>query len=157
MESLRQRRNVLSSQARTCTGILPPIRRLAPEIIEDIFLHCLPPRRSRTPSRLKAPILPCQICSSWRRIALGLSELWEVLALCVTRDNIDEDGRTTGENSLSAAQEWFSRTCPDTSLEYFCQVQLTADACDEAPEIVSRILLPFTYPLSHTRVEQLGH
>lgn len=52
-----------------------PIHSLPPEILGDIFMHCVPPRVSVCSIR-KAPMLLCQVCSYWRELALSLPMLW---------------------------------------------------------------------------------
>ncbi|KAF9463442.1 hypothetical protein BDZ94DRAFT_1258823 [Collybia nuda] len=142
LANLTQIRNNWTSKVDICTKILSPIRHLPPEIIVEIFIHCLPGSRSRTLSRLKAPILLCQICSAWRGIALGISALWEELAVCINYETTDS-GNTVIRHVM-AAGEWFSRAGPDALLNYSCDIHLSEETCYEAPRILSEVLLPYT-------------
>ncbi|KAJ7685693.1 hypothetical protein DFH06DRAFT_49024 [Mycena polygramma] len=54
--------------------------RIPPEILAEIFMHCLPPRTSR-PNVVRAPLLLCGICRRWRDIALFTPALWSSLGI----------------------------------------------------------------------------
>ncbi|PPQ73309.1 hypothetical protein CVT26_015337 [Gymnopilus dilepis] len=56
--------------------ILSPIRRLPPDILHEIFYHCLPTHRNPVMSEREAPILFTVVCRSWRSIALSSPRLW---------------------------------------------------------------------------------
>jgi len=57
---------------------------LPPEILSQIFIHCLSltkyPTQYMQPDVTIAPMLLCQISSRWRHVALNTPRLWEVLA-----------------------------------------------------------------------------
>jgi hypothetical protein len=58
-----------------------PIEVLPPELLAEIFVHCLPspswmPERPRVN---EAPMLLCQVCSYWRELAISLPFLWSSL------------------------------------------------------------------------------
>ncbi|KAF8164081.1 hypothetical protein BJ912DRAFT_864238, partial [Pholiota molesta] len=63
-----------------------PIGRIPCEIVREIFIHCLPHHYLDSdlihtqPNAMVAPMLLCQICSSWRQIALEYPALWSHLA-----------------------------------------------------------------------------
>ncbi|KAJ7441326.1 hypothetical protein B0H11DRAFT_2096527 [Mycena galericulata] len=57
-----------------------PMSRVPPEIISEIFLHCLP-FGVDTPLPSEAPLLLCQISSQWRDIALSTPGLWSEISL----------------------------------------------------------------------------
>lgn len=54
-----------------------PLLNLSPELVGEIFCHCLPERASFSSS--EAPLLLTQVCSSWRTIAVGTPRLWSSL------------------------------------------------------------------------------
>ena len=64
-------------------AILSPARRLLPDIIREIFYHCLPPGRNPTLSATEAPMLLTQVCSLWRAIALTSPRIWAGLHIVV--------------------------------------------------------------------------
>ncbi|KAJ7910543.1 hypothetical protein B0H13DRAFT_2011981 [Mycena leptocephala] len=54
-------------------------RRLPQEIVEEIFLDCLPTDHNAIMSAAEAPLLLGRICSAWRSIAFGMPRLWNTL------------------------------------------------------------------------------
>ncbi|KAJ6536543.1 hypothetical protein DFH09DRAFT_1324579 [Mycena vulgaris] len=63
-------------------AVTSPILSLPPELICEIFLHCLPPQRT-LPSPKDAPLLLAQVCRQWRGIALSLPVLWTSICVAV--------------------------------------------------------------------------
>ncbi|KAJ6453093.1 hypothetical protein C8R45DRAFT_635360 [Mycena sanguinolenta] len=63
----------------------PSVLLLPPEIIVDIFCHCLPTptpglESHSWPSPQETPLLLAQICCQWRYICLGTPQLWASIA-----------------------------------------------------------------------------
>ncbi|KAF7325392.1 F-box domain-containing protein [Mycena venus] len=59
-----------------------PIRRaptLPPEILAEIFIHCLPVSGLVTPDPAEPPLALCAICRWWREVALSTPRLWSSL------------------------------------------------------------------------------
>ncbi|KAF8870917.1 hypothetical protein BD779DRAFT_1680743 [Infundibulicybe gibba] len=52
---------------------------LPPEILGEIFLHCLPPGEWGSFSARDAPLLLIKVCCSWREVALSTPSLWSRL------------------------------------------------------------------------------
>lgn len=57
-------------------ALMAPIRRPPVDVIQEIFLHCLPTIHNAVISSEESPILLTRICSGWRRIALNTAALW---------------------------------------------------------------------------------
>ncbi|KZT19809.1 hypothetical protein NEOLEDRAFT_1245638 [Neolentinus lepideus HHB14362 ss-1] len=55
------------------------IRRLPPELLSQIFIHCLLPDTFLSPKWQVAPLLPSQVCHIWRITALSTPLLWASL------------------------------------------------------------------------------
>ncbi|KAJ6593438.1 hypothetical protein B0H19DRAFT_919720, partial [Mycena capillaripes] len=51
-------------------------RQVPVEVLEVVFQFCLPHTDYVVPDPLQAPLLLCQICSSWRAVALVTPSLW---------------------------------------------------------------------------------
>jgi hypothetical protein len=102
LESLSEER----AKKRKCIDIhnslLSPIRKLAPELLAEVFLHTLQ-EEPLTPKAKTAPLLLLKVCKVWRIIALGTPQLWASL-------DIDH---ATGKHVQSIAN-WLSRSgsCP---------------------------------------------
>ncbi|PFH46949.1 hypothetical protein AMATHDRAFT_125205, partial [Amanita thiersii Skay4041] len=54
-----------------------PIQRLSPEILAEIFAHCL--NKLHSNNIRHCPLLLCRVCSSWRALALHTPRLWSSL------------------------------------------------------------------------------
>ncbi|KAJ7496877.1 hypothetical protein FB451DRAFT_1003958, partial [Mycena latifolia] len=59
--------------------------RVPVEVLEVIFQKCLPQTDYILPNSTRAPLLLCQICSSWRRVALVTPSLWCSLSVHLDR------------------------------------------------------------------------
>ncbi|KII83264.1 hypothetical protein PLICRDRAFT_119641, partial [Plicaturopsis crispa FD-325 SS-3] len=53
--------------------LLTPARALPPELLSQIFIHCL---EEEEPSIDRAPLLLGRVCRRWRSISLSTPELW---------------------------------------------------------------------------------
>ncbi|KAJ6594888.1 hypothetical protein B0H19DRAFT_883348, partial [Mycena capillaripes] len=86
-------------------ALISPVRRLPHDIIQEIFLACLPTRRKAVMSSSKAPLLLGHVCSGWQTIALSKPMLWSSLHIHL---NWLSDLR------ISAVAEWLARAaaCP---------------------------------------------
>jgi hypothetical protein len=66
------------------------VRRLSPELLSEIFMHCLPQNNYELTSlrRDAAPLLFGQVCSYWRKVSLSTPGLWSSLCLnlCTPRN-----------------------------------------------------------------------
>ncbi|KAJ7747729.1 hypothetical protein B0H16DRAFT_1692274 [Mycena metata] len=54
-------------------------QRLPHDIVQEIFIACLPHDSNAVMSRKEAPLLLCEICSAWRNLALNTPTLWASL------------------------------------------------------------------------------
>ncbi|KAJ6594636.1 hypothetical protein B0H19DRAFT_901465, partial [Mycena capillaripes] len=82
-------------------------RRLPRDIVQEIFLACLPTDKNAAMSPQEAPLLLCRICSAWREVALSTPRLWASLHIPLL--SILED-----ERRMAALVQWFKRSseCP---------------------------------------------
>ncbi|KAJ7074462.1 hypothetical protein C8F01DRAFT_952981, partial [Mycena amicta] len=75
---------------------------LPPEIIEEIFVACLPADDNPTPNPCTAPLLLLQICSRWREIALSAGRLWTSMRINLVSETV--------EKRISLLETWLRRT-----------------------------------------------
>ena len=73
---LKEKKAGIQKSIDTYNAILSPARRLLPDILREIFYHCLPEDRNPTLSAKEAPMLLTRICSIWRAIALSSPQIW---------------------------------------------------------------------------------
>lgn len=57
-------------------ALTSPIRRIPQEILQEIFIHCLPTDHNAIMSAHEAPLMLGRICSSWRSISISMPRLW---------------------------------------------------------------------------------
>ncbi|KAJ3736081.1 hypothetical protein DFJ43DRAFT_990080, partial [Lentinula guzmanii] len=61
-------------------SLLSPVRRIPPETLAEIFIHCLPADSLYAVRNLaEAPLIFTTICHDWRQIALNTPQLWRSL------------------------------------------------------------------------------
>ncbi|KAJ3782345.1 hypothetical protein GGU10DRAFT_81937, partial [Lentinula aff. detonsa] len=61
-------------------SLLSPVRRIPPETLAEIFIHCLPTDSLYAVRNLaEAPLIFTTICHDWRQIALNTPRLWSSL------------------------------------------------------------------------------
>ncbi|KAJ7762558.1 hypothetical protein B0H16DRAFT_1368759 [Mycena metata] len=79
MDDLKQERDGVSSYVDAHEALISPVRRLPHDIIQEIFVACLPTHRNCVMSAVEAPVLLGRICTSWRSISLSTPRLWACL------------------------------------------------------------------------------
>lgn len=68
-------------------ALFSPIRRIPPELLGEIFFHCLPAETYIRPSAKEYPLLFTQISSTWRAVALATPALWTSLAVNLSTES----------------------------------------------------------------------
>ncbi|KAF8629914.1 hypothetical protein AX15_003192 [Amanita polypyramis BW_CC] len=89
------RRNLLLASKKSKAkrlALVFPIHRLPREILAEIFIKCLPDAKLETlwTSKSFAPILLCNICSSWRELAVATPHLWSTLGISIRDSALDK-------------------------------------------------------------------
>jgi hypothetical protein len=79
IDDLSRERDELSRFVEDHRALLSGVRQLPKELVQDIFLSCLPNDRNAVMSSAEAPVLLGRICKSWRQIALSTPQLWSSL------------------------------------------------------------------------------
>ncbi|KAJ7649165.1 hypothetical protein B0H17DRAFT_1022522, partial [Mycena rosella] len=79
IDKLTTQRAGLSAYVDAHKALISPARRLPLDIIQEIFVTCLPTDRNCAMSAVEAPILLGRICSAWRAISLLTPRLWAKL------------------------------------------------------------------------------
>ncbi|KAJ7657786.1 hypothetical protein DFH06DRAFT_1197148 [Mycena polygramma] len=81
IDKLAQERDGLGAFVKAHKALISPVRRLPLDIIQEIFLACLPTYRNCVMSAKEPPVLLGRICSSWRAISLSTPRLWTKIHL----------------------------------------------------------------------------
>ncbi|KAJ7131065.1 hypothetical protein C8R44DRAFT_774345 [Mycena epipterygia] len=79
IQDLASQRDKLVHYIDSHKALISPARRLPRDIVQEIFIACLPTHRNPAMSCSEAPLLLGRICSGWRTIALSTSALWASL------------------------------------------------------------------------------
>ncbi|KAJ7211823.1 hypothetical protein B0H12DRAFT_1195034, partial [Mycena haematopus] len=80
IDNLAEERHRIGAYVEAHKALVSPIRRLPLDIIQELFVACLPTHRNCVMSASEAPVLlGCIVCSSWRTISLSTPRLWASL------------------------------------------------------------------------------
>ncbi|KAF7370257.1 hypothetical protein MSAN_00656800 [Mycena sanguinolenta] len=130
-----------------------PFRRLPRDIIEAIFLACLPAHRNCVMSAQEAPVLLGRICSSWRAISFSAPRLWSRLHVAkpTVPYNINSTTAVCAYEAkiaqrLEVAAAWLRRsgTCPlSVSLQSSHHYDLRTAYDTSRTDPFMDILIPF--------------
>ncbi|KAJ7162278.1 hypothetical protein C8R46DRAFT_346944 [Mycena filopes] len=107
IQELSTQRDKIRTYIASHRALISTPRRLPRDIIDEIFLACLPTTRNATMSFKEAPLLLCRVCSAWRHIALSTPALWASL-------HIPFHFVLADERRMPALVEWLERSgaCP---------------------------------------------
>ncbi|KAJ7095162.1 hypothetical protein B0H15DRAFT_94819 [Mycena belliarum] len=83
MAHLIEQRENMCNDIDAHQAMITPVRRLPRDILQEIFVACLPTDRNSVITPLDAPMLLGQICSPWRTIALTTPCLWSTLHVVI--------------------------------------------------------------------------
>ncbi|KAJ7173428.1 hypothetical protein C8R46DRAFT_991215 [Mycena filopes] len=76
IDELAEERERVRSFVDPHKDLISPFRRLPLDVIQEIFVACLPTHRNCVMTAVEAPVLLGRICSAWRSISLGTPRLW---------------------------------------------------------------------------------
>ncbi|KAJ7657297.1 hypothetical protein DFH06DRAFT_1197914 [Mycena polygramma] len=102
IHELAERRDRVKKYIEPHKALVSLPRRLPQDVVEEIFLACLPTHHNAIMSAETAPLLLGRICSAWRSIAFSMLRLWASLHVSV--DFIHPDERT------AAFARWLGRS-----------------------------------------------
>ncbi|KAJ7368766.1 hypothetical protein DFH08DRAFT_832193 [Mycena albidolilacea] len=105
LDDMRSRLQDLQSQLES---IAYPILTLPPELVSEIFIHCLPAERfTDVVNPSEAPLLLTHVCRAWRQIAISTPALWATF---------DINDMLSLPRIAEITQTWFERArkCPLT-------------------------------------------
>ena len=163
METMKMKRQSIQKIINDHNIILSPTRRLPPDVLHEIFFHCLPTHRNPIIKYSESPLLLTQICSSWRAIALSSPRIWSKVYIPLPGDPSfsSSHGIITDEITLSIRRQrfagvmrsrcdtirrWLSRsgTCPlSLSVTYPGYYSILEDSDDELAHEMFNVLLSF--------------
>ncbi|KAJ7439221.1 hypothetical protein FB451DRAFT_1302670 [Mycena latifolia] len=112
MNKLIAEHAALEAEIKEHTALLSPIRRIPQDILETIFVACLPTAHNAIISAREAPLLLGHICSYWRGVAHSMPALWTSMYIPWASPTF---GRPPAPDNVIASfadvvQEWFDRS-----------------------------------------------
>ena len=112
LQELRDEQSALLLFISKHRTLISPIRKLPIDVLQNIFIACLPTAHNPVMSKSEPPILLTQICSSWRNVAHATPQLWKSIHIAVPGPN--DYPYTTMEQQIDrrseAVQEWLTRS-----------------------------------------------
>ena len=94
-EQIRNEQSALRLFISKHRALISLIRKLPIDILQEIFIACLPIAHNNVMSRWEPPILLTQICSSWRTVAHATPQLWKSIHIAAPDNKL---GRYSGEH-----------------------------------------------------------
>ncbi|KAF9533765.1 hypothetical protein CPB83DRAFT_844489 [Crepidotus variabilis] len=124
LDELNFKSNELRETINLHQGLISPLRRNL-DILQEIFLHCLPTEHDSVISAREAPVVLSHVCRSWRQMALSTPRLWSSIYISVPNVFLSQNPSEMDHLSYEWTQErwvtileaidiWLSRsgTCP---------------------------------------------
>ncbi|KIM44128.1 hypothetical protein M413DRAFT_443171 [Hebeloma cylindrosporum] len=124
LQEITKKRTELHTIVSAHEALISPLRRLPPEILQLIFVWCLPQNHNSVMHASEAPVLLGRVCSEWRRISLATPEVWASLHIVPPNVNFSNPGSSAArfERKRELVKMWLERSgaCPlSISLVWF--------------------------------------
>ncbi|KAG9311575.1 hypothetical protein JVU11DRAFT_7783 [Chiua virens] len=94
--SAHVRESLLAHQALTS-----PALRIPPEVLGEVFYHCLPKTPYITPRDVECPMVLTRVCRHWRAVALSTPHLWSSFSIPLQK--------TACEEYRNGCEAWLAR------------------------------------------------
>ncbi|TFK42141.1 hypothetical protein BDQ12DRAFT_677686 [Crucibulum laeve] len=162
LNNLFLKRDALQGMLKAHEALISFPRRLPQDILQEIFLHCLPTNRNAVMSCKEAPLLLGRVCSNWRTIVYATPQLWSSIHICMFSESsdipLDLDIYDRTYHTLSkhlalsryqAVRDWLNRTgsCPLSISYYAVPIELRWDDIghEMGPDHIIKILSLFSH------------
>ncbi|KAJ7811839.1 hypothetical protein B0H13DRAFT_2472413 [Mycena leptocephala] len=127
-------------------ALLSPIRTMPVEILQEIFMACLPTRHDSIMHASHMPLILGRVCSRWRTISLSTPVLWSSVHVIVPSTAGDQ-GHKEVRLACESLQLWLRRSADCLlSITIFVPVALAGTNIDYAhsvPPLVD-IIMPYS-------------
>ncbi|KAK7006026.1 hypothetical protein R3P38DRAFT_1727211 [Favolaschia claudopus] len=88
LDGLVEERDSLDTYIERHNALMAPIRRMPLDVLEQIFIACLPTHRNCVMSAQEAPVLLGRVCSSWKGLAFSIAQLWSLLHIVLPTPDV---------------------------------------------------------------------
>jgi hypothetical protein len=148
LKSVLVKRLAMDAIAKKFSALLAPLRAIPPEVLQEIFLACLPATHGAIMHSSEAPLLLGRVCSSWRTLSLATPALWASLHAVVPGPEPIPGADPTVSSATTqridsrrdAMQLWLQRSGS-------CPLSITLFVAYQPPEYSQRfmdVLLPYS-------------
>ncbi|TFK25865.1 hypothetical protein FA15DRAFT_668035 [Coprinopsis marcescibilis] len=112
LSRLKVRQTMLKKAAAPYESLASPLRRFPPELVQYIFMACLPESRNAVMHCSEAPLLLGRVCSKWRRISLNTPALWSTLHIVPPHYSSDsvELSHVRFQRKKEVVEAWLGRS-----------------------------------------------
>ncbi|KAJ7155213.1 hypothetical protein C8R46DRAFT_1117225 [Mycena filopes] len=110
------------------TDLISPVRALPPEILQEIFMACLPTKHFAIMHASEAPLVLGRVCSRWRAISLSTPALWSSIHIVPS---------ALGDENGASLTTWLERSGN-------CTLRISIAPADNDLSKVLAILLPYS-------------
>ena len=156
LSDLHRERDSVSDAIDKYAILLTPIRRIPRDVLQEIFIRCLPTDRNAVMASNEAPLLLGRVCSSWRTTSRSTPQLWSTIhipiprhhasfyALDIPPGDYSELAGKVVEVRATVARDWLLRSGS-------CPLDISLNQWDEAPSTdpdLPRPLLTVIVPFS---------
>ncbi|KAJ7771929.1 hypothetical protein DFH07DRAFT_1057523 [Mycena maculata] len=157
LNRLTEERESFGAYVQAHTALISPVRRLPLDIIQEIFIACLPTHRNCVMSAREAPMLLGRICGSWRAISLATPCLWASLHIVDPGfSRRDDSGWTQSDQRLEVTRAWLRRSgdCP-LSISLHSPEFISFDTTNTPAEtpLFLQTLIPFASRWQHIQFD----
>ncbi|KAJ6584007.1 hypothetical protein DFH09DRAFT_1144031 [Mycena vulgaris] len=115
LDQLKAKRGSLKVEIDANQALMSPLRRAPQEILQEIFLACLPTTHNALIDPGEAPMLLGRICRLWRNVAYSTPTLWSSLHIPALMERWNSEMPPEVENKLEKfVGAWLDRSggCP---------------------------------------------
>ncbi|KAF7290380.1 F-box domain-containing protein [Mycena chlorophos] len=125
IDALIVERDAVASFVESHQQLLSPIRRVPPELLQEIFIACLPSTDLAAMSASEAPLLLTGVCSRWRDIATATPRLYSHFHVYCALPGQDDHYPDTRKQAfawrLDTMKLWITRSHPlPLSISFSC-------------------------------------
>ncbi|KAF9450730.1 hypothetical protein P691DRAFT_809564 [Macrolepiota fuliginosa MF-IS2] len=112
LTALQLQRDTLNTQLTNYKAAISPIRRLLPEILQEIFIQCLPATHNPIMDSREVPLLLNRVCHFWRQVAYTTPRLWSSIHISIPETSLSMrfGSIRTKSPALSDISAWLSRS-----------------------------------------------
>ncbi|KAF5353518.1 hypothetical protein D9756_008021 [Leucocoprinus leucothites] len=108
-DKLSLEKQALTTFVDSHAALLSPSNRLPPDILQEVFYHCLPTTHNAIMSITEAPLSLGRVCSRWRQIVYSTPKLWTSIHI-VASTTPSIKPRPVDLARMDAISSWLSRS-----------------------------------------------